>query len=76
MPVEGVASLVLALVFGMLTMIAPGMIKVLPGIFFTLAIISSVVIFNFRKELPFLTVIIQSKYFEKNRVSSETRTRY
>ena len=76
MPVEGVVSLVLALVFGTMTLIAPGIVRLVLGILFTLAIIASIIIFMNRKELQFLTVIIQSKFFEKNRVSSETRTRY
>lgn len=75
MPLEGAVSLVLSLVFVSLTLILPGAAKIIPGILLAGSIVSAVISFVFRAELPFLIVIIQGRLFEPGRVTSETRTR-
>lgn len=74
MPFEGVVALVLALVFGTFTLIAPGITKIIPGIFFIISIAAAVIVFAFRSQLPFLIVIIQGRIIEPRRVTSETKT--
>jgi len=75
MPLEGVVALVLSLVFGTLTLIAPGMTKVIPVILLTGSLLSAIVAFAFRAQLPFLFIILLGRIVEPRRVTSETRTR-
>lgn len=76
MPVEAVVSLVVSLVFGTLTMIAPGMVKIIPGLLCLTGIVATVFVFKFKNELQFVQVIILGKYIEPRRVTSETRTKF
>lgn len=76
MPVEAVVSLVMALVFGTLTMIAPGYVKILPGLLLMISVIATFLIFKFKNDLQMIQVIILGKYIEPRRVTSETRTTY
>jgi hypothetical protein len=75
MPLEGVIALVLSLVFCSLTLVAPGMAKIIPGILLIGSLLSAVVAFAFRAQLPFLYVIFLGRIVEPHRVTSETRTR-
>ncbi len=75
MPLEGMAALVMALIFLSLTLIAPGIAKIIPGLLLTGSIIAAIIAFAFRAELPFLVVILQGRFIEPRRVTSETRTR-
>jgi hypothetical protein len=75
MPLEGVVSLVLSLIFGALAMIIPGVARIVPLLLLAGSLFAAVVSFAFRAELPFLSVIIQGRLFEPGRVTSETRSR-
>lgn len=75
MPLEGVVALVLALIFFSLTLIAPGIAKFIPGLLLAGSIIAAIIAFAFRAELPFLVVILQGRFIEPRRVTSETRSR-
>ena len=74
MPVSGVVCLVLALLFVCLTIIAPGLSKIIPGGLLIASLVGAVVSFVFRDELPFLFVILRGR-IEKGRVTTETRSR-
>lgn len=75
MPLEGVVALVLALIFVTLTLIASGIAKFIPGLLLTGSVIAAIIAFAFRAELPFLVVILQGRFIEPRRVTSETRSR-
>ena len=75
MPLEGVIALVMALIFGSLTLVAPGVTKIIPGLLFAGSLIFAVIAFAFRTQLPFLFVIFQGRFVEPRRVTSETRTK-
>ena len=75
MPLEGVIALVLSLVFGSLTLVAPGITKLIFGLLLTASLLSAVFAFAFRSQLPFLFIIFLGRIVEPHRVSSETRTR-
>jgi hypothetical protein len=75
MPLEGVVALVLSLIFFSLTLILPGLARIIPGLLLAGSLTAAIIAFAFRAELPFLIVIIQGRLFEPRRVTSETRTR-
>ena len=75
MPLEGVVALVLSLIFFTLTLIAPGIVKIIPGLLLLCALAAAVIAFAFRAQLPFLLVIFLGRIIEPRRVTSETRSR-
>jgi len=75
MPLEGAVCLVLSLILLTITLITPGLFRILPGLLLVASLTGAVISFVFRAKLPFLIVIFQGRFLERGRVTTETRTR-